>query len=136
MSRALTKQKGLEQVKHLLLSHPEGVEFGSIVKLLDMDASSAWRYLKQLGARKIERGLYTLDPSAEDRKLARAVLERDVPAGDWQKVCPNCDRPFRTDNHRTVYCSEACQKSAQNQRYYEVHRAERIEAVRQRRKAK
>lgn len=73
---ALPKQLKLEQVKRLLLMSPEGVEMADVIKLLDMDQSSAWRYLQQLGARKLERGLYTLDPSEEDVRLALAVLER------------------------------------------------------------
>lgn len=79
MSRALTKQLKLEQVKRLLLTHPEGISITDLQKEVDpeSDWSSMWRFVTQdLKARKIERGVYTLDPSSDDIALALAVLQR------------------------------------------------------------
>jgi hypothetical protein len=77
MSHALTKQQHLEHIKRRLLMHPEGVRITELQNEIDMDWSSLWRYVVQdLKARKIERGLYTLDPSESDIHLARAVLDR------------------------------------------------------------
>jgi endogenous inhibitor of DNA gyrase (YacG/DUF329 family) len=44
---------------------------------------------------------------------------RHVPAGAYLHKCPRCEREFRTDEPRTVYCSERCEKAAANARYYE-----------------
>jgi len=77
MSHALTKMQALEQVKRLLLMHPDGISINDIQKQMDVDWSSVWRWVTQdLKARKIERGIYTLDPSEADIKLAYAVLDR------------------------------------------------------------
>lgn len=77
MSHALTKQQSLEQVKRLLLMHPNGIRIGEIQRQLDADWATVWRYVTQdLKARKLERGVYTLDPSPEDIELAAIVLQR------------------------------------------------------------
>ena len=44
---------------------------------------------------------------------------RDVPAGEYSPTCPNCLRTFRTDDARTVYCSDRCEKAAANARSYQ-----------------
>ena len=79
MSHAVTKQQRLDKAKRLLLMHPEGISITDIQQVVDpdMDWSSIWRFVTQdLKARKIERGIYTLDPSESDVALAIAVLDR------------------------------------------------------------
>lgn len=54
--------------------------------------------------------------------------------GEHRKICPNPDCShiggvFWTDEPRQVYCSNACKKAVQNQRYYEAHKNEVIERV-------
>ncbi len=77
MSHALTKQQSLELVKRLLLMHPDGIRIGEIQRQLNADWATVWRYVTQdLKARKLERGVYTLDPTPEDIELATIVLQR------------------------------------------------------------
>lgn len=47
--------------------------------------------------------------------------------GLFPRICPRCGRNFRTDEERAVYCSERCQKSAQNARNHQ-RRKEREQA--------
>ena len=80
MSHALTKQKHLEQIKRLLLMKPEGVSITDLQRSITVDWATIWRWVVQdLKARKIERGIYTLDPSPEDVALAVEVLRRAKP---------------------------------------------------------
>ncbi len=76
---ALAKQKRLDQIKRLLLMHPEGIHIDDIRDQVapDMDWSSIWRFLvKDLNAQKLAKGVYTLEPNMGDIELARAVLKR------------------------------------------------------------
>jgi hypothetical protein len=82
MSHALAKQKHLDQIKCLLLMHPEGIHIDEIRQIIapDMDWSSIWRYVvKDLQAQKLSKGVYTLEPTKDDLNLAIAVLERTDP---------------------------------------------------------
>lgn len=45
-------------------------------------------------------------------------ITRDVPAGDFGRICPLCRRSFRVDDEAVVYCSDDCEKRAQNRRHY------------------
>lgn len=54
--------------------------------------------------------------------------------GIFERVCPECEQPFRTDNPTSIYCSEKCKKAAHNRRNYERHREARIKAVQRRRR--
>jgi len=59
--------------------------------------------------------------------------------GDYNATCHACQKPFRTDHPRQLYCSTPCKRHAQNQRYYTAHRTAVIEmakAYQQRRKEK
>lgn len=77
MSTALRKLDHLEQVKFLLLSHPEGININTIHEQVGGHYSSIHRYVNDdLKARKLSHGTYTLDPSETDIELARAVLRR------------------------------------------------------------
>ena len=79
MSHAITKQQRLDQVKRLLLMHPEGIHINDIQQAVDpdMDWSSIWRFVvRDLNAQKLEKGVYTLDPSQSDVELAIAILKR------------------------------------------------------------
>ena len=79
MSHAITKQQRLDQVKRLLLMHPEGIHINDIQRAVDpdMDWSSIWRFVvKDLNAQKLEKGVYTLEPAQSDVELAIAILKR------------------------------------------------------------
>ena len=79
MSHALTKQKCLDQIKRLLLMHPEGIHMDDIRNQVapDMDWSSIWRFVvRDLKAQKLSKGIYTLEPDEDDIQLAIAVLNR------------------------------------------------------------
>lgn len=77
MSHAHRKLDKLLQAKRLLLEHPEGINITAIQAVLGVDASSIHRYVvNELHARRIDKGLYTLDPSPEDVALAEAILSR------------------------------------------------------------
>jgi len=54
-------------------------------------------------------------PKAAD---GQHIMERDVPVGDFARVCPVCRRNFRVDDEAIVYCSLTCEKSAENRRNY------------------
>lgn len=77
MSTALRKLDHLEQVKILLLSHPEGININAIHEAVGGHYSSIHRYVNDdLKARKITQGVYTLDPTEADIELAHVVLRR------------------------------------------------------------
>lgn len=46
------------------------------------------------------------------------AMTRDVPTGDFGRICPLCRRAFRVDDEVVVYCSDDCEKRAQNRRHY------------------
>ena len=79
MSHALTKQKHLDQIKRLLLMHPEGISMDDIRNQVapEMDWSSIWRFVvKDLQAQRLSKGIYTLEPNEDDIQVAVAVLNR------------------------------------------------------------
>lgn len=76
MGHAKTKTQRLLKVWSMLMREPEGVSVMDVQRALDVDYSSAWRYIQELGAQNRERGLWSLEPSADDVKLARAILKR------------------------------------------------------------
>lgn len=45
-------------------------------------------------------------------------MTRHVPTGNYARVCPLCRRSFRVDDDVIVYCSDDCEKRAQNRRHY------------------
>lgn len=53
--------------------------------------------------------------------------------GRYQRECAYCGVSFRTDNHRTMYCSFAHKAAANNKTYYAGHKNEIIVAVLRRR---
>lgn len=77
MSHAQSKLRKLEQVKRLLLLHPEGIAFKALRHAVEADQSSINRYLHELGARQLDRGIWTLEPTQDDIDLAWAVLSRE-----------------------------------------------------------
>jgi DNA-binding IclR family transcriptional regulator len=78
MSHAISKQEKLDAAKRLLLTHENGVSVMELSKTLEVNYSTAWRYMQDLGA--VETGektaRYTLTPTPEDVELALAVLNR------------------------------------------------------------
>lgn len=50
---------------------------------------------------------------------APGAMTRHVPAGNWSRVCPVCQREFRVDDTVIVYCSDECETRAQNRRSYQ-----------------
>lgn len=61
---------------------------------------------------------------------------RSEPHGLIEKECPHCHADFRTNNDRTVYCTEECKASAAFARHYARNREKIIEHVKDVRKAK
>ena len=39
--------------------------------------------------------------------------------GEYEKICPTCNRKFYTNYERQVYCSNRCKRRLQNRRHYE-----------------
>jgi len=76
MGHAKTKAQRLLKVWSMLMREPEGVSVMDVQRTLDVDYSTAHRYLNELGAQNYQRGLWSLEPSADDVKLARAILKR------------------------------------------------------------
>lgn len=58
------------------MSAPEGISVADVQRALGVDYSTAWRYIQELGAKSTTRGLWALEPGAEDVALAHAILER------------------------------------------------------------
>lgn len=46
------------------------------------------------------------------------AMTRDVPVGVFGRICPLCKRSFRVDDEVVIYCSDECEKRAQNRRSY------------------
>lgn len=74
--RAHRKSDSLQHIKTQLLLHPEGYRISSLVEETGLHIGTVTRQLEELGARRVSRGVYALEPSPEDVALARAVLTR------------------------------------------------------------
>lgn len=56
------------------------------------------------------------------RKAVDHAMEYHVPAGERALVCPWCQRDFRSDDWRAVYCSPICKRRTENLRNYQKRR--------------
>lgn len=74
----MTKQRKIEQAKRLLLTRDDGISVAELSKELGVDYTSAWRYMREIGAVEIEpeSARYILVPNSQDVELALAVLRR------------------------------------------------------------
>lgn len=70
------KRSRLEDVRRILLMSPAGITFGELVTIAERDRENVRQYLKLLNARRIRHGVWTLDPTPDDVRLAEAIINR------------------------------------------------------------
>lgn len=71
---AKRKMDGLQRAKTMLLENPGALTFAEIAAQLDVDRTTAHRYMRELGAVADGHGHYTYVPTPEDIHLARLIL--------------------------------------------------------------
>ncbi len=71
-----TKHAALEEARLLYLQSSAGVTDQELADYLGVSRYTANRYRNQLGARIVSHGHYTLEPTPDDVRLARAILAR------------------------------------------------------------
>ena len=76
MGHAKTKWERIMLIWRLYLEHPEGISDQELAEQLGVDYASAFRYRKELDARKVAYGRWTAEPTPDDVALARAILDR------------------------------------------------------------
>lgn len=73
---AKRKLDTMNHIRKQLLLHPRGYSIAALVEETGTVISTVWRQIEELGGRRVDKGLYTLEPTPDDIALARAVLER------------------------------------------------------------
>jgi hypothetical protein len=98
--QAARKLERLNIVRRMLYEAPEGLTTATILEAIKqfpgnerVSSQLVLGWLKELGAVKIERGLYTLIPTDEEAELARLILMRYSTAKLAAKAKQRDDHP-------------------------------------------
>lgn len=74
MGHASRKLDTLTYIRNQLLLHPEGYNITDLVEETQVHIATVSRHLEEMGAQRVKRGVYRLEPSDEDITLALAIL--------------------------------------------------------------
>lgn len=109
-----------------------GISAHELAQELEVGEQTAKRYIDMLGAqvvrKKHNRAFYNLPPSDKDIALADAVI-RAMQRQIWRdghitRRCWVCGDEFQSVTTQARYCSDACKREAQNERFYQYHKEE------------
>lgn len=76
MSHAKTKLNRMQELKRFMLQNPSGIHPDDVVEKLEVDRSTVYRLLNEIGAEQTYRnsGLWIWIPGQSDIELAKLVL--------------------------------------------------------------
>lgn len=118
--------------RQLLLSADGGISSFDLARALDVPQRTAQRYIEESGAQAVrtehKRVFYSLKPTDDDIAFMDAVvrsMQRTIyNDGHITRKCWVCGDEFETATTQARYCSDACKREAQNERFYQYHRDE------------